>query len=255
MMQSEIGPSKWQLQPVTLPLLTCSVLLAYAATASAQSVTPSPIGQVQAAAFSTGKVFIFLFITLGPLKLLRPFVSMTQGMDDASRRRLAFSSTVFAVIGIILASTAGVAILSKWNISVGALLLTAGIILFLVALKPILEQYNPHEHRPDVEPTANPPSPSPMRLAFPTIVTPYGIAVLIVLVALRPEEVAFARILGVAIFVLLLDLVAMLYAKRILGNNFVAAAFGIVGAVMEVLQVALGVQAMVTALRLLGFKS
>jgi multiple antibiotic resistance protein len=251
----KIAPSKWQLPPVTVPLIAGSALLAFAATALAQPVTPSPIAQVQASAFSTGKVFIFLFITLGPLKLLRPFVSMTQGMDDASRRSLAIRSTVIAVIAIILASTAGVALLRKWGVSVGSLLLTAGIILFLVALKPILQQFDPQEHRPDAAPAANPPSPSLMRLAFPIIVTPYGIAILIVLVALRPEEVAFARILGVAIFVLLLDLLAMLYANRILRNQLVATAFGIVGAVMEVLQVALGVQAMVAALRLLSFKS
>jgi small neutral amino acid transporter SnatA (MarC family) len=39
---------------------------------------------------------------------------------------------VIASIGTLAAVTLGVRILEKWGVSVGALLLTAGIILFLV---------------------------------------------------------------------------------------------------------------------------
>ena len=62
------------------------------------------------------------------------------------------------------------------------------------------------------------------------------------------------NILGVASFVLLLDLLAMLFADRILKTPFVAVALGIVGAVMGVLQAALGIEAIVLALRLLGYR-
>lgn len=89
-------------------------------------------------------------------------------------------------------------------------------------------------------------------LAFPTIVTPHGIAVLILLLTLHPGMAGALQILGVAAIVLLLDLLAMLGAERLLKVPFVMPALGIIGAVMGVLQVALGVQAMVTGLRLLG---
>ena len=59
-------------------------------------------------------------------------------------------------------------------------------------------------------------------------------------------------ILGVVAFVLLLNLLAMLFADRILKAPFVAPALGIVGAVLGVLQIALGVQAAVVGLRILG---
>jgi multiple antibiotic resistance protein len=90
-------------------------------------------------------------------------------------------------------------------------------------------------------------------LAFPTIVTPYGIAVLIVLVTLgRGNTTRLLEILVTAGVVLLLDLLAMLSAERVLKAPFVAPALAIVGAVMAVLQVALSVQAILLACRLLG---
>ena len=78
--------------------------------------------------------------------------------------------------------------LRSWNISMGALMLTAGVILFLVALRPALAQY-------ELQATADIAQSSPQQpasamafspLAFPTIVAPYGIAVVIMLVTLLP---------------------------------------------------------------------
>jgi multiple antibiotic resistance protein len=134
------------------------------------------------------------------------------------------------------------------------LLLTAGIILFLVSLKPVLEQFANHEARSGAKPASDAAVPSPMMLAFPTIVTPYGMALLIVLAALRADETNVIHIAGVVIFVLLLDLIAMLCTDRILSTPFVATGLGIVGAVMGVLQIALSISAMVLALGLLDFK-
>ena len=126
--------------------------------------------------------------------------------------------------------------------------------MFLVSLKPVLEQFANLELRSQAGLASDAPVSSPMMIAFPTIVTPYGIALLIVLAALRAENTSVIQIAGIVAFVLLLDLIAMLYADRILSAPFVALALGIIGAVMGVLQVALSVSAMVLALRLLGFK-
>jgi hypothetical protein len=62
----------------------------------------------------------------------------------------------------------------------------AGIILFLVALINVINQYGLDEPSPIV------PDPPTMKmamspLAFPTIVTPYGIATVIVMMAISPD--------------------------------------------------------------------
>jgi hypothetical protein len=77
--------------------------------------------------------------------------------------------------------------------------------------------------------------------ALPTIVTPFGIAVLVVALRLRPGGIAVVEILALTALVLALDLLAMLPADRILKGPLVASTPNIMGAVMNVLQMALGV--------------
>jgi len=213
----------------------------------------------QPLALSPGKIFTFLFVMLGPLKVIGPFGAMTAGHDTRFKRRLALDAIVIASIGTLAAVTLGVRILEKWGVSVGALLLTAGIILFLVALKVVLHQYDPHDQAakdippPPATATAPPPGLAFSPLAFPTIITPYGVALLIVLVTLRTGQPALvAQVFGIAAVVLGLDYLAMLGAERILSTPKVRPVLGIVGTVLSVLQVALGVQAMLDALHLLG---
>jgi multiple antibiotic resistance protein len=130
--------------------------------------------------------------------------------------------------------------------------LGASIVLFLIALRQVLEQYEPKKPEPAASDVSAASSSklafSP--LAFPTIVTPYGVAVLILIVTLRSDHLL--EILGVTIFVLVLDFLAMVVADLILKTPLVAAALGILGSVMGVLQIALAVQASVDALRMMG---
>jgi multiple antibiotic resistance protein len=235
----------------------CIALLAATVTlAAAQEAIVDLGAQAPAAPFSLGKIFILLFLTLGPLKLLGPFAEITRGHDTAFKRRLAFESTIIAILALLVAVTLGARILQTWGISLGALQITAGIILFLIALQPVLEQYRPRELRAELPAATPAPTVSALAfspLAFPTIVTPYGIAVLILLVALREGDITKVfLILGVTAVVLMLDLLAMLGTDRILKTPLIAPALGILGAVLGVLQVALGVQAVVGGLRLLG---
>ena len=101
-------------------------------------VQPSPTDP-----FSPGKVFTFLFVMIGPLKVIGPFAKMTAGWDRGLKRRLAFQAIVIAAIGAFAAATIGSRLLQKWGISLGALLLTTGIVLFLVAIRVVMEQYEP----------------------------------------------------------------------------------------------------------------
>jgi multiple antibiotic resistance protein len=199
-------------------------------------------------------VFTFLVLTFGPFNVLAPFVSMTSERDAAFRRRLALEGTLIAAFAMLVAVTVGTRALKVWGVSSGALYVASGIILFLVALRPVLAQYAPRE--PRVSAAAESPSASvsalAFALAFPTIVTPYGIAVLVLLMTLAPEQSPGWRlILGVAGAVLVIDLITMLNAQRILKAAYVPAVLGVVGTVMAVLQIALAVQAVVVGLRLL----
>ena len=90
-----------------------------------------------------------------------------------------------------------------------------------------------------------------LRLAFPTVVTPYGIAAVIALLVNSPDAARTASILAILIGVMVLNLLAMLYVRRIMGGVTVMA-LQIFGAVLGVLQVALAVQMILRGLHELG---
>lgn len=234
---------------------SASIPWVLAAVASAPS---SLAVETQATPFSLGKVFTFLFLTLGPFKIIAPFAEMTRGRDPAFKRELALRGTLHAALGLLAAATIGAQALRRWEISVGALQLTAGILLFLVALRAVLDQYGPRTSRPEAggsdRAAAEPASKLAISpLAFPTIVTPWGLAVLIILVTLRTGVPTLAlQLLGVTVAVLAVNFLAMLGAERILRTPFVGTMLGTVGMVLAILQVALGVQAIVGALPMLG---
>jgi len=90
-----------------------------------------------------------------------------------------------------------------------------------------------------------------LRLAFPTVVTPYGIAAIIGLLVNSPEFDRTVSIVAMLTAVMGMNLVTMLYARRIMGGGTVVV-LQIIGAVLGVLQVALAVQFMIRGLRILG---
>ena len=196
-----------------------------------------------------GVVFMLLFITLGPIKILGPFVQLTRDVDEAKMKQIAVRAFVLAVIAVVVGGFAGRILAQNWQISVAALTLAGGIIFFVVGLRLVLEQYQPAHAAPVPLPEA--PMAAALRIAFPTLVTPYGIAALIALLVNSPDAARTASILAILIGVMVVNLLAMLYARRILGGVIVLALV-IVGAVLGVLQVALAVQMILRGLRDLG---
>ena len=101
--------------------------------------------------------------------------------------------------------------LENFAIPVLVLQIAAGLILFLVALQAVMQQYDVTHPRDRTEPPTLAHAFSP--LAFPTIVTPYGIAAVIILISLAPTTEIRLMVAGVVYFILFLDWLAMLVAS------------------------------------------
>jgi multiple antibiotic resistance protein len=196
------------------------------------------------------EILTIFFVTLGPLKVLGPFAQRTRGIDDTAMRQIAWWAFVVATLGIVAGSLLGRMLLDKWHVSIPALRLTGGIVFFLVALRQLLEQYEP-PHVAAPEPL--PPSPvvAASRLVFPMVLTPYGIAVVIALLSATDDVQRIVMILGLVVFMMALDLVAMWFARRIL-VGYTIVVLQVIGAVLAVLQVALSIQFILGGLRALG---
>jgi multiple antibiotic resistance protein len=75
-------------------------------------------------------------------------------------------------------------------------------------------------------------------LAFPTIVTPYGMAAVIVFTSLSPDLNSKLIVVGIVVGIMLLNLLVLFFARRIF--NTLALILVLLGAVLGVVQVALG---------------
>src|ERR1700751_1673312 len=225
------------------PVAASALFGAEAPAAFAHSVATAAHGQGAVSHLSLGEAFTFLFVALGPLNVIGPFATLTQGRGAAFKRGLAFRAFLVAAIAVLFAATLGAKTLQAWGISVGALLLAAGAILFLVALQRVLAGYSPRGGRVQATPAVPAPSEPELAfspLAFPTIITPYGLALLILLFTLYPFGSGGLGILAIASFVLALDLLAMLCTDLLAKIPFIKPGLDILGCVMAVLLVALG---------------
>lgn len=196
-----------------------------------------------------GLVFTVLFVTLGPLKILGPFAQLTHDMDGATLRKVALRAFVIALVAVLAGGFVGQVLLQNWDIPASVMELAGGIIFLLVGLRLVLEQYQPAHATPAPLPPG--PMAAAMRIAFPAIVTPYGIAALIVLLANSNEATRTISILLILVGVMILNLLALLFVRRIMAGVMIIA-LQILGAVLGVLQVALAVEMILRGLQSLG---
>jgi multiple antibiotic resistance protein len=54
-----------------------------------------------------GEAFTFFFLMLGPMKILAPFVKMTEGTEDRFRRQLAVRATIFSCVALTAGTLVG----------------------------------------------------------------------------------------------------------------------------------------------------
>jgi multiple antibiotic resistance protein len=198
---------------------------------------------------SAGEMLIFFFLLLGPIKIVGPFVKLTAGAEPRLCRQLAIQGIVLAAGALGVAALLGEKVLDTYRIRVPVLAITGGLILFLAALDTVMRQFRgpagPDEQDPPLSLSL---AASP--LAFPTIVTPSGIAAVIVFVTLSPDWAGKLTIGLLLLAILLLDLLAMLYAQTIL--KWLALPLYILGAVLGVIQVALGLNIILVNLSRIG---
>ena len=207
-------------------------------------------GAAEIRQISPAEMFALLFLMLGPFKIIGPFLKITQTSDAVSVWRTALQATGFASAALLIAAVLGDRIINKYNIPLPILTLSAGLILFLVALQKILHQFEPISEAAAAAPPAASVRTAMMPLAFPTIVTPYGIAALVVFVSVAPDVQAIALIGVVVLVIMLLNLMVMLAARRY--QKVLSLALPILGAVLGIIQVALGLKIIDNSLRVMG---
>lgn len=189
-------------------------------------------------------VFTIFMLTLGPIKTVPAFFSMTQDQSPAIVRGLALKGTTVATAVCLLIALAMTGVAASWRISPDDVRIAGGILLF-AATRDIIAQFG----RPASTTPAVAAHPSITPLAIPVIVTPWGVtAILFFADGAWEDSNAMATVIGILLLVMLLNLVGMLLAKPII-QGVGMLTFQVVGWIFAVLQAGFAVDAVVTSLR------
>ncbi len=184
------------------------------------------------------QIFTLLFLMLGPFKVIAPFSKITRNADKALTRKIGLYAILYSVVALILAAILGEKILANFSIPVPILALSAGIIFFLVAILNVISDVEPPKEgggEENIKPPLLSVALSP--LAFPTIVTPYGMAAVIVFIALSPDLNQKIIICGIVGAIMGLNLLIMVFAKSLIKP--LAIILPILGEILSIIQVAL----------------
>jgi multiple antibiotic resistance protein len=187
-----------------------------------------------------------LFALIGPIALIPLFATLAGAMSPAEQRRIAVRAFLLALVTLAIAIFAGASMLAKAGTSAASLMMAAGLILCLTAIRALFSAGSGG-------PAGPPPAPGSgavlalTPIAIPGIVTPVGVAVIVIFVSYFPSLADRLAILGVVLAILLADLLAMLFAVRLM-RAIGPAPLIVLGAVFGVLQAAMGIEMIVSGL-------
>ena len=188
-----------------------------------------------------GKLFPLLFNVRGPIGVIPLFAGLTAAMDQPTRARVARRAALLGLAALFIAVFMGASMLGSWGIGKGSLIFAAGLIVTSTALLPLLWGGGGGSTGSGVQRTPEQLAVSP--LAFPGIVTPRAIGILIIFVAFFPTLEGKLTVLAVAGLMMFLNLLGMRYAHWFMQNIGMTPLL-VLGSVFGVLQVALGVEMM-----------
>jgi multiple antibiotic resistance protein len=192
------------------------------------------------------QIFTVLFVMLGPLKMLGTFAKSTETLSLPDLKKVSLISAGVASIALIAGGYLGSGILASWGISVPILQLGSGLIFLLMGLLMIIV---PKKEAPQALTDAT--GATGARVALSMIVTPYGMAAVIGLLAVSKDSSRTFVVLGLLVLVLALDLISMLYIRKLMGKTGMII-MQIAGGVLSVLQVTLALQIIVTAYQVMN---
>ncbi len=134
--------------------------------------------------------------------------------------------------------------------TLSALIAAAGLVLLLISLNTVLSQYGNNDNKKPSPPPDNPLTALISPLTFPTILTPHGIALVMIFMSIAKQlDKNYNQVLGLIIVVMILNFICMLYAKQIL-NFLKPTVLQVLGLVLGIIQLALAMNYIFAAIDL-----
>jgi small neutral amino acid transporter SnatA (MarC family) len=208
--------------------------------------------------------FLLLLIGIGPKIALVPFLEMTAGMTESTKRRVRHKMLITAALVAALLLILGGLLTRLLHFSPGALGVASGIILLIIAATMVLGQGNgtgggngggahgggAHGGGHQII-TRDPMQVAVFPLAVPYLLNPAGIVVLVTLSAEASSFAVLGAAVGVLVVVLVFDVVVFRWATAV-SSKLDASRMLVTEKVFGFLLAALGVQLVLNGLADVG---
>jgi len=188
------------------------------------------------------KFFVLFFVIVEPISLVPLFAALTEGADQAFRRRMALRAVLVAGLVLALFAVGGAWFLQTMGISIAAFRIAGGIMLFLIALEMVFaresgtrttsEEKDESRKRADI---------SVFPLAFPFIAGPGALAIVLLTFGASRSDVPLSfGLFGVVLLVLAITYALMRLTPLVMkvmgvtGANVVNRLSGVVLAALAV---------------------
>ncbi len=192
------------------------------------------------------KFFVLFFVIVEPISLVPLFAALTEGADEAFRRRMARRAVLIAGGVFALFAVGGAWFLQTMGISVAAFRIAGGVMLFLIALEMVFaresgtrvtsEEKTESRKRADI---------SVFPLAFPFIAGPGALAIVLLTFGASRADVPLSfGLFGIVTLVLALTYALMRLTPLVMRGMGVTGA-NVVNRLSGVVLAALAVQFMI----------
>jgi len=186
--------------------------------------------------FALASSFVTLFVVLDPVGVAVIAASLTRGMSAELRRSIAWRGIAIAAVLMLVFAFAGAALLQALGISLPALRIAGGILLFLLSIDMVFAR--PSGIRsptgPEQEEASQRHDIAVFPLAFPLLAGPGALTSIVLLMERAATPAAAALVIAALAAVLLFALAGLLYADRVTrlmgvtGANVVSRVLGII---------------------------
>jgi len=185
--------------------------------------------------------FTTLFVIIDPPGCAPIFATLTKGTSRAHQRNMAFKSVGIAAVILFGFAYVGEWLFAKLGISLDALRIAGGIMLFIIGLNMVFEKRTEkRDLRAEgvLEDIEDPEDISVFPMGIPMIAGPGTMATLLILMAEAPTHMEQLAILAALAATLLLSLVTFLIAgplMKLMGKSFTDVLTRVLGVMLSTL--------------------
>lgn len=196
-------------------------------------------------------VFTIFMLTLGPIKVIPAFAGMVRDATPRQLISLATRGTLQATAVALLIAFVATSMQASWGVSLDAIRITGGVLLFMAAASGQLMQLPAAATAPMTLDAATIKRLSFMPLSIPVIITPWGLVAILLFMRLSKDRTETISVMAILLLVMALNFVGMVFARAIMKVVGIAS-FQLTGWIFGILQCGLAVETILIALRNLG---